>query len=94
MVMVLATDGRSPLVFIDCGVKLMPNIIAKYFGGCIEALGTQTLRRHPWTFQQDLATSHSARATAEWLKSEVPRFISIAQWSPKSPDANPLDYCV
>uniref|UniRef100_A0A182YQU6 Tc1-like transposase DDE domain-containing protein n=1 Tax=Anopheles stephensi TaxID=30069 RepID=A0A182YQU6_ANOST len=41
----------------------------------------------------DSAPSHLARASQEWLRNEVPRFISTAQWPPKSPDANPLDYC-
>ena len=72
----ITADGRSPLVFIDSGVK----INAEYFG------------HRPWIFQQDSAPSHSARITTEeWLKSEVPRFISTAQWKPTSSD--PLDYC-
>ena len=53
----------------------------KYFG------------HRPWTFQQDTAPSQSARAIQQWLKNEVSRCISIAQWPPKSADGNPLDYC-
>ena len=45
-------------------------------------------RKQAWIFQKN-----SARATPEWLKNEVSRFIFNAQWPPKSPDANPLDYC-
>ena len=57
----------------------------KYSGGCIKAFAKQT-------FQQDSAPSHSTRATQEWLQNQVPRLIFSAQWPPKSPDTNPLDY--
>ena len=40
----------------------------------------------PW------APSHSVRTTQEWLKNEVFRFIFNAHWTPKSTDANPLDF--
>lgn len=97
MVMVWAAvtaDGRSPLVFIDRGVK----INAEYYRenileGALKPWARKHFGRRPWTFQQDSAPSHSARVNQEWLKNNVPRFISTAQWPPKSPDANPLDYC-
>ena len=46
----------------------------------------------PWTLQQDSEPPHSARVNQEWLKRQVPRFISTAQQPPKSPDLNPLDF--
>ena len=97
MVMVWAAitaDGRSPLVFIDRGVK----INAEYYRenmleDALEPWARKHFGHRPWTFQQDSAPSQSAHATQEWLKNEVPSFISTAQWPPKSPDANSLDYC-
>lgn len=97
MVMVWAAvtaDGRSPLVFIDRGVK----INAEYYRenvlkAVLKPWADKHFGRRPWTFQQDSAPSHSARVNQEWLKKEVPRFISTAQWPPKSPDLNPLDFC-
>ena len=66
MVMVWAAitaDGRSLLIFIDCGVKLN----AEYYRenmleDALKDLGTQTFR------PQDSAPLHSACATKEWLK--------------------------
>lgn len=97
MVMVWAAvtaDGRSPLVFIDRGVK----INAEYYREnvlktVLKPWADKHFGRRPWTFQQDSAPAHSARVNQEWLKKEVPRFISTAQWPPKSPDLNPLDFC-
>ena len=40
----------------------------------------------------DSALPHSPRVNQEWLKKEVPRFITTTQWPPKSPDLNPLDF--
>lgn len=98
MVMVWAAitaDGRSPLVFIDRGVKINAEFYRKnILEGALKPWARKHFGRRPWTFQQDSAPSHSARATQEWLKNEVPRFISTEQWPPRSPDANPMDYCV
>lgn len=90
----VTADGRSPLVFIDRGVK----INAEYYRenvlkAVLKPWADKHFGRRPWTFQQDSAPSHSARVNQEWLKKEVPRFISTAQWPPKSPDLNPLDFC-
>lgn len=97
MVMVWAAvtaDGRSPLVFIDRGVKInAENYRENILEGALKPWARKHFGRRPWTFQQDSAPSHSARVNQEWLKNEVPRFISSAQWPPKSPDLNPLDFC-
>ena len=35
-----------------------------------------------------------ARQTQEWLAAHCPDFVNKDQWSPNSPDLNPLDYCL
>jgi len=65
----ITADGRSPLAFIDRGVK----INAEYYRenileGALKSWARKHFGRRPWTFQQDSAPSHSARATQEWLK--------------------------
>ena len=47
-----------------------------------------------FTFQQDSAPAHRARArpTVKLLEKEVPDFISVSLWPPNSPDLNPVDY--
>ena len=72
--------GRSPLVLIDHDIR----INAEYYRenileGVLKPWASKHFDRSPWTFQQDLAPSQSARATQEWLQNKVPRFISNSQ---------------
>ena len=93
MVMVLAAitaSCRSRLVVIDRGVKLNAE---HYREHCIEALDMQTLRGH-WDIPTGRSTIALSTLQLRMAKNEAPRFISTAQWPPKSPDANPLHYCV
>ena len=98
MVMVCTTvtaDGHSQFVFIDREVK----INAEYYrGNVLKTVLTFWANKHfglrPWTFQWDLAPPQVARGNQEWLKQEIPRYNSTAQWPPKSHDLNPLDFCI
>ena len=47
-----------------------------------------------FVFMQDSAPSHSAKATQNFLRDNTPDFISSQEWTPHSPDLNPLDYSV
>ena len=40
---------------------------------------------------QDNAPSHRAKATQNFLRDNTPDFISSQEWTPHSPDLNPLD---
>jgi hypothetical protein len=53
-----------------------------------------------WTFQQDGAPSHTSTnanpdkfevPTQTWLNEHFPNFINKNEWSPSSPNLNPLD---
>ncbi|XP_053968116.1 uncharacterized protein LOC128869564 [Anastrepha ludens] len=91
----VTADGRSPIVFIEPGVKVSATY---YRENVLEAALEPWTRKHsgrrPWTFPQDSAPSHKARVNQEWLKNHVPHFISSTQWLSKSPDANPMDYSI
>ena len=43
---------------------------------------------------QDSAPSHCAKATQNFLRDNTPDFIRSQEWTPHSPDLNPLDYSV
>jgi len=45
-------------------------------------------------FMQDSVPSHRAKATQNFLRDNTPNFISSQEWTPHSPDLNPLDYSV
>jgi len=47
-----------------------------------------------FVFLQDSAPSHRAKATQNFLRDNMPDFISSQEWSQHSPDLNPLDYSV
>jgi len=43
---------------------------------------------------QDSAPSHCAKATQNFLRDKTANFISSQEWTPHSPDLNPLGYSV
>jgi len=43
---------------------------------------------------QDSAPPHRAKATQNFLRDNMPDFISSQEWTPRSPDLNPPDYFV
>src|SRR6218665_3259746 len=45
-----------------------------------------------YNFQQDGAPAHRARETVALLANETSDFINPIQWTPNSPDLNPVDY--
>ena len=95
--------GKGPLlVFIDSDVKidrwnymemmeehLLP--WAKETFGWDEDTGEYEIE---WVYQQDSAPSHKAKETQQWLRENVPGFITVKEWPPYSPNLNPLDYTV
>lgn len=91
----VTADGRSPLVFLEPGAKMNAT---NYREMVLEAALKPWARKHfgsrPWTFQQDSAPSHKARVNQNWLKENVPHFISAQQWLSNSPDANPMDFSI
>ena len=50
--------------------------------------------RNNWTFQQDNGIPHTHQETQEWCSQHFPLFIDKDTWPTKSPDLNPLDYCI
>jgi len=47
-----------------------------------------------FTFQQDSAPAHRAHVMVVLLSAETPDFISPLDWTPNSPDLNPVDYAI
>ena len=89
----LTESGKNPLVFIDQGIKLnLENYRDDILVGSLLPWAKEHFKKRPWTFQQDLALSHRAKKTQEWISVNVPNFISKKQWSPSSSDLNPLDF--
>ena len=85
--------GRTPLVFVPPGVKInaltYQDLILKPF---VKDLERTMFNNKPFLFQQDGAPAHTAKSTQEWLRTEIPSYISKLEWPPSSPDLNPLDF--
>lgn len=84
--------GKTPVFFIEQGVK----INAEYY--CTSLLHEMLPEMRMlakggyFLFQQDGATSHTAKSTIEYLKRNVPELLEPTDWPPNSPDLNPVDY--
>ena len=57
-------------------------------------LGQTVFNGNSFVFQQDGAPAHTANSTQDWLRRNIPGFISKDQWPPYSPDLNPMDYSI
>lgn len=91
----VTAEGRSPLVFIDQGVKVDQKVYRrKVLSQSLMPWARKKFGNSPWTFQQDSAPSHKACATQDFLRARVPRLISTAEWPPYSPDLNPMDFSI
>lgn len=91
----VTATGRTPLVFLPRGVKVNGMVYREeVLEGCLKPWATKHFKGAPYTFQQDSAPSHTARATQDWLRRNAPGFITSAEWPPHSPDLNPLDFCI
>jgi hypothetical protein len=82
-------EETTNLVFIDKTLNA-----AKYIGilkkHCVPEM-KQLFEDDTWTFMQDHASSHDAKATQLWLTQNVPAFYGKEEWSAKSPDLNPIE---
>lgn len=89
----VAYDGVTKLHFCEKGVKTSAKVYqTDVLEKVVKPLNTTLFANKPWIFQQDSAPAHKAKTTQEWLKNNVPEFISVEQWPSGSPDLNPLDY--
>ena len=85
--------GKSPLVFVPEGVKInKETYIETILEQTLKPWAKKTYGDKGWTFQQDGATSHTARVTQQWCEDNCPGFITKDQWPPSPPDLNPMDY--
>ena len=90
----VASDGtKSPLVFIDQGVKVNSVIY-------IQLLEKYVL---PWVkkcfgnnyiFTQDGAPPHTSNISQNWCKKNFFEFWNKFLWPPSSPDINPMDFSI
>ncbi|EFO93488.1 hypothetical protein CRE_29174 [Caenorhabditis remanei] len=91
----VCADGKSPLLFVDQGVKINKEV---YISQILEKTLLPWAQKHfngrRWVFQQDGAPAHTAKLSQQWCETHLPAFIPKDEWPPSSPDLNPLDYSI
>jgi inhibitor of nuclear factor kappa-B kinase subunit alpha len=86
-------QGVAPLHFCEKSVKTGARVHQEdVLQGVVKPLNTAVFSGQKWVFQQDSAPAHKAKMTQEWLRRNVPAFISAEDWPLWSPNLNPLDY--
>jgi inhibitor of nuclear factor kappa-B kinase subunit alpha len=86
--------GKTPLVFIDEGVKVDQEVYRTMLEEKLLPWAQEHFGEEDWTFQQDSAPAHRARQTQDWIRLNFPNFITSQKWPPYSPDLNPMDYSI
>ena len=91
----ISENHKFPLVFVPPGVKINRHVYTELIlEKSLKPFAKNFFGDDNWTFQQDGATSHTAKSSQEWCKRNCPNFISKDEWPPCSPDLNPLDYSI
>ncbi|KIH65309.1 hypothetical protein ANCDUO_04370 [Ancylostoma duodenale] len=81
------SDGKTPPVYVDVGVKINNDIYLK-------SILDDVLELRQWCFQQDSAPAHKANVLQEWCHRELLDFIAGETWLSSSLDLNPPDFSV
>ena len=90
----VGSDGsKSPLVFIDQGVKVNSEVYVKMLEEKVLPWLQKTYR-NGYVFTQDGAPAHTAAQTQAWCTENLSSFWSKEMWPPSSPDLNPMDFSI
>lgn len=91
----VSARGKTQLVFVPEGVKInAQNYEEHILEPVVKHLSQTMFEGGNFLFQQDGAPAHTANRTQNWLRANVPDFLSKEEWPPSSPDLNPMDFCV
>jgi inhibitor of nuclear factor kappa-B kinase subunit alpha len=83
-------QGVTTLHFYKKGVKTGAQVYQEdVLQGVVKPLNTNVFSGQKWVFQQDSAPAHKTKMTQEWLRTNIPAFMSAEDWPLGSPDPNP-----
>ena len=82
-----SASGKSPLFFFS------ENLTAPLYVSILESTvlpaARDWFRGGHWTYVQDSDPKHTATLTQDWLRANVPEYITREQWPPRSPAPQP-----
>ena len=91
----MSKKGKFPLIFVEPGAKVNASYYKEHIlESVVKDQGQLLYPQSDWCFQQDSAPAHKAKICQNWLRDNLPEFISAQEWPPSSPDLNPLDYSI
>ena len=91
----ISTKGRNPLVFVPVGAKINSSTYQKLILEPVaKDLSKTMFNKEPFLFQQDGAPAHTSNISQNWLRENIPDFITKEDWPPSSPDLNPMDFSI
>ena len=71
----IASTSKSPLVFIDQGVKINKEVYQnKILNSTLVPWAARVFGGNHWTLEQGSASSHAVQKTQDWIMSHVPDF--------------------
>ena len=85
-------EGKLPFKLIDRGAKINQELyLNEILKSHVKPHADTMFGDRPYIFQQDSAPLHKAKTVQVWCEKNFPCFIPVSEWSPSSPDLNPLD---
>ena len=89
---VMSTGLKTPLIFIEAGVKINQHAYLKMLKGKVVPWVKKGTGNKGITLQQDGATCQSARLVQDWCKDNFKLFWPKELWPPFSLDLNAMDF--
>jgi inhibitor of nuclear factor kappa-B kinase subunit alpha len=89
----ISGNGVCSLKFIDPGCKVNQHYYREaILEQTVLPWAQRTFHNQNWIFQQDGATSHTAKTTQAFCRQHFCDFLAKDEWPAASPDLNPCDF--
>ncbi len=91
---VSSSGKKGPPIWVPAGVKINADVYQDILRHQVRPWIDANFEPGRWVWQQDGATSHTARSTQKMLEEEGWLFLDKSMWPPSSPDCAVLDFAI